>query len=39
VDEKSGAGHYPDKAGGNWPDKIETIRKHIAQAREIVAND
>jgi hypothetical protein len=23
----------------NWPDKIETIRKHIAQAREIIAND
>jgi hypothetical protein len=30
---------YPDKAGGNWPSKIETIKKHIAQAREIIAND
>jgi hypothetical protein len=30
---------YPDKAGGNWPDKIEIIKKHIAQTREIIAND
>jgi hypothetical protein len=30
---------YPDKTGGNWPNKIETIKKHIAQAREIIAND
>jgi len=30
---------YPDKAGGNWPNKIEIIKKHIAQAREIIAND
>ena len=30
---------YPDKAGGNWPDKIEVIKKHIAEAREIIANE
>jgi hypothetical protein len=30
---------YPDKAGGNWPDKIEVIKQHIAQAREIIANE
>ena len=30
---------YPDKAGGSWPDKIAVIKKHIAQAREIIANE
>ena len=30
---------YPDKAGGNWPHKIEVIKQHIAQAREILANE
>jgi hypothetical protein len=30
---------YPDKAGGNWPDKIAGLKKHIAQAREIIANE
>ena len=30
---------YPDNASGNWPDKIATIKKHIAQAPEILAND
>ena len=30
---------YPDKAGGNWPDRIKPIKKHIAEAREIIAND
>jgi hypothetical protein len=30
---------YPDKAGGNWPDKIAVIKQHIAQTREIIANE
>ncbi len=30
---------YPDHAGGNWPDKIEGIKKRIAQTREIIANE
>ena len=30
---------YPDKAGGSWPDKIAGIKSHIAQLREIIANE
>lgn len=30
---------YPDKAGGNWPDKIAGIKKRIAAVREMIANE
>lgn len=30
---------YPDSMGGNWPDKIAKIREHIADLREIIANE
>jgi len=30
---------YPDRAGGNWPDKIAGIKKRIATLREIIANE
>jgi hypothetical protein len=30
---------YPDPTGGNWPDKIAGIKKHIADLREIIANE
>jgi len=30
---------YPDHAGGNWPDKIATIKQHIADLREMMANE
>jgi hypothetical protein len=31
---------YPDHvSGGDWPTKIEGIKKRIAQTREIIAND
>jgi len=30
---------YPDRAGGTWPEKIASIKKHIATLREIIANE
>ena len=30
---------YPDHTHGSWPDKIAGIRKHIAELREIIANE
>jgi hypothetical protein len=30
---------YPDHTGGNWPDKIAGIKKHIAEVREMIANE
>lgn len=30
---------YPDKAAGNWPDKIAGIKQRIANLREIIANE
>jgi hypothetical protein len=30
---------YPDHIQGNWDDKIATIRKHIAEVREMIANE
>lgn len=31
---------YPDHvSGGNWPDKIAIIKKHIAETREMIANE
>lgn len=31
---------YPDHvSGGSWPEKIEGIKKHIADLREMIANE
>jgi hypothetical protein len=30
---------YPDHTGGSWPEKIEGIKRRIAQVREIIANE
>ena len=31
---------YPDHSGhGSWPEKIEHIRQHIAELREMIANE
>ncbi len=30
---------YPDHIQGNWLDKIATIKKHIAELREMIANE
>ena len=30
---------YPDHTHGNWPEKIAGIKKHIADLREIIANE
>jgi hypothetical protein len=31
---------YPDHAGpGSWPQKIAAIKKHIAELREMIANE
>ena len=30
---------YPDHTHGSWPDKIAGIKKHIAELREIIANE
>lgn len=30
---------YPDPTAGSWPDKIATIKQHIATLREIIANE
>jgi hypothetical protein len=30
---------YPDHTGGDWPDRIERIKKHIATVREMIANE
>ena len=30
---------YPDHTGGSWPEKIESLKKHIATQREIVASE
>ena len=30
---------YPDPTGGSWPEKIASIKKHIATLREIIANE
>jgi hypothetical protein len=30
---------YPDHAGGAWPHKIAEIKQHIADLREMIANE
>jgi hypothetical protein len=30
---------YPDHTGGAWPDRIAKIKQHIADLREIIANE
>jgi hypothetical protein len=30
---------YPDHTGGSWPDKIAGIKRHIADVREMIANE
>jgi len=30
---------YPDHTGGSWPERISKIRQHIADLREIIANE
>lgn len=30
---------YPDHIEGSWPEKIATIKKHIADLREMIANE
>jgi hypothetical protein len=30
---------YPDPTGGSWPERISIIKQHIAEVREIIANE
>lgn len=30
---------YPDSMGGSWPERITKIKEHIADLREIIANE
>jgi hypothetical protein len=30
---------YPDHTGGSWPEKISKLKQHIAELREIIANE
>jgi hypothetical protein len=30
---------YPDHTGGSWPEKISKLKEHIADLREIIANE
>ena len=30
---------YPDPTGGSWPKKIAVIKQHIAEIREMIANE
>ena len=30
---------YPDHAGGSWSEKISKLKQHIAELREIIANE
>jgi len=30
---------YPDPAGGSWPERIAKIKQHIADVREMIANE
>jgi hypothetical protein len=30
---------YPDKTGGSWPERIARIKQHIADVREMIANE
>ncbi|WP_348267162.1 hypothetical protein P8936_15295 [Edaphobacter paludis] len=30
---------YPDLRGGSWPERISKIKQHIADLREIIANE
>jgi hypothetical protein len=30
---------YPDPTGGSWPERISRIKEHIADLREIIANE
>lgn len=30
---------YPDHTHGSWPEKISALKQHIADLREIIANE
>jgi hypothetical protein len=30
---------YPDHTGGSWPERISKIKQHIADLREMIANE
>jgi hypothetical protein len=30
---------YPDHIEGSWPEKIATIKRHIAELQEMIANE
>ncbi len=30
---------YPDPTGSSWPERISKIKEHIADLREIIANE
>lgn len=30
---------YPDHAGGSWPERIARLNQHIAELREMIANE
>ena len=30
---------YPDHTGSSWPDKISKLKQHIAELREMIANE
>jgi hypothetical protein len=30
---------YPDPTEGSWPDKIAKLKQHIADVREMIANE
>ena len=30
---------YPDHTGGSWPAKIAKLKQHIAELREMIANE
>jgi len=30
---------YPDPTGGSWPERIAKIKEHIADLREMIANE
>ena len=30
---------YPDPTGGSWPERISRIKQHIADTREMIANE
>jgi hypothetical protein len=40
AERKYAAGEpYPDHTGGSWPDRIAKLKQHIAEVREMIANE